>query len=295
METNDIVTKDFEAFPDVAADILNALLHDGEQVVREENLLRAPTETLYQGNGDKRNQLEDLAEYEFIQQELTTVYLFANQTNVDRHMLVRKAGYTGGYYREQYDGKLPNMCPVIELVLYWGKGRWNGPKSLQRMFCRKRIASQTWRYIDNMKLHVWEMRCLPEEVRARFTSDMRIVVDYLAEANSYRSDRKIVHKEALINMIKNLSGDTNFDETKLFMKEMKIREEDEIMACELFDQYRRQGREEGEKAGRKAGRKEGELHMIRNFMQELHLTAEEALKAARIPQEDWEQYQSQLM
>ena len=55
------------------------------------------------------------------------------------------------------------------------------------------------------------------------------------------------------------------------------------MACELFDQYRRQGREEGE------------LHMIRNFMQELHLTVEEALKAARIPQEDWEQYQKQLM
>ncbi len=76
---------------------------------------------------------------------------------------------------------------------------------------------------------------------------------------------------------------------------MEIREEDEIMACELFDQYRRQGREEGEKAGRKAGRQEGELHMIRNFMQELHLTVEEALKAARIPQEEWEQYQKQLM
>ncbi len=73
METNDIVTKDFEAFPDVAADILNTLLHDGEQVVREENLLRAPTETLYQGNGDKRNQLEDLAEYEFIQHEALCV------------------------------------------------------------------------------------------------------------------------------------------------------------------------------------------------------------------------------
>ncbi len=71
------------------------------------------------------------------------------------------------------------------------------------------------------------------------------------------------------------------------MKEMEIRDEDEIIACELFDQYRSQGREEGEK--------KGELHMIRNFMQELHLTVEEALKAARIPQEDWEQYQKQLM
>lgn len=63
METNDIVTKEFEAYPDVAADILNALLHKGEKVVREENLLPAPTETLYRGSRGNRNQLEQPAEY----------------------------------------------------------------------------------------------------------------------------------------------------------------------------------------------------------------------------------------
>ncbi len=39
------------------------------------------------------------------------------------------------------------------------------------------------------------------------------------------------------------------------MKEMEIREEGEIMACELFDQYRRQGREEGRKKGIKEEKK----------------------------------------
>ncbi len=93
-----------------------------------------------------------------------------------------------------------------------------------------------------MRLHVWEIRYLPKEIRERFTSDMRIVVDYLAEGNSYRSDRKIVHKEALINMLRSLSGDFDFEETKIFMQEMNIREGDELMACELFDQYIRKGK-----------------------------------------------------
>ena len=68
------------------------------------------------------------------------------------------------------------------------------------------IPEEAWEYIDEIKLHVYEMRHLPEETRELFQSDMRIVVDYLAEGNEYRSDRKIVHKAALIRMIRVLSG-----------------------------------------------------------------------------------------
>ncbi len=54
------------------------------------------------------------------------------------------------------------------------------------------------------------------------------------------------------------------------------------MACELFDQYVRKGREEGI------------LLTIHNFMKELNLTAEEALKAAGIPPKEWSKYESKL-
>ena len=42
-------------------------------------------------------------------------------------------------------------------------------------------------------IYIWEMRYLPQEVRERFHSDMRIVLDYLAEGNNLRSDQKVVH------------------------------------------------------------------------------------------------------
>ncbi len=79
-EQKDLAEKDFVAFPDVAADTLNALLYDGEPIVSAAELLSAPTETLYYGDSGKRlrNQYEDLAKYEMREGQIRAMYLFAN-------------------------------------------------------------------------------------------------------------------------------------------------------------------------------------------------------------------------
>ena len=161
-------------------------------------------------------------------------------------MLLRKAGYTGGVYREQYENKTQNIFPVVEFVLYWGNHRWRSSRDIRRLFRKRKIFDDTWKYIDELKLHVFEMRYLPEETRKLFQSDMRIVVDFLAEGEGYRSDRKIVHKAALIKMIKVLSGEMDTEDVEKWMEEQEIREEDEVTVCELFDQYERRGMERGE-------------------------------------------------
>lgn len=246
-DAKDLVEKDFMAFPDVAADVVNALLYNGEQIVSATELLSAPTETLYHGNSDKklRNQYEDLAKYEMREGQIQTMYLFANQTVPDSRMILRKAGYMGGAYREQYEEKISSSCPVIELVLYWGEGHWHGARSIRQLFSGRRLPPKAWQYIDDIQLHVWEMRYLPQEVRERFGSDMRIVLDYLAEGDSYRSDRPVVHKGALIRMIRALSGDCDVEDIAEQLEELSIKEEDEITVCELFEQYERKGRSEG--------------------------------------------------
>lgn len=71
--------------------------------------------------------------------------------------------------------------------------------------------------------------------------------DYLAEGNACRSDRKVIHKEATIKMLRVLSGDKNVDDTEEILKGLDITEEDEkISMCELFDQYTRRGISEKE-------------------------------------------------
>lgn len=58
------------------------------------------------------------------------------------------------------------------------------------LFEGKKLPARTMSYVDDLKLLVFELRNLPEEVRRRFQSDMRIVVDYLAEGKDYRSEQK---------------------------------------------------------------------------------------------------------
>ena len=257
-EKKDTVEKEFVSFPDIAADVINALLYQGKMIEKAENLLTGPTETIYQGMKKQRSQYEDLCKYEMEDGKVNIMYLIANQSRTDGKMLLRKAGYVGGVYREQYEGKTQNIFPVIEFVLYWGYPRWKSNRDIRKLFRRRKLDGETWKYIDELRLHVFEMRYLTEETRKLFQSNMRIVVDFLAEGNGYRSQRKIVHKAALIRMIKVLSGETDIEGIEAWMEEQGIREEDEVTVCELFDQYVRQGRAEGLAEGLSEGRAEGE-------------------------------------
>lgn len=256
-EKKDFAQKEFLAFPDIAADTINALLYQGCGLAHAESLWPGPTETIYQGREGLRDQYEDLSKYELIDGRVRVMYLIANQTRTDGKMLLRKAGYTGGIYREQYEGKIQDTFPVIEFILYWGNPRWRSSRDIRDLFGKRSLPGEMWKYIDGVKIHVYEMRHLPEETRQLFQSDMRIVVDYLAKGAGYRSERKIRHKAALIKMIRVLSGETETDGIEEWLKKQGIREEDEISMCELFDQYERKGREEGKQEGIAVGRIEG--------------------------------------
>lgn len=228
-ESKDVTQKNLEGFPDVAADILNVFIHEGKKMVKADLLYPAPTETEYAAPGSVlRNQLEDVSKYEMQNGKIRVQYLLANQSDEDSKMILRKAGYVGAVYREQYDGKVSDRFPVVSSVLYWGRGHWRKARSIRELFREMDLSPQLWKLTDDSKLHVFEMRNLSQEVRELFCSDMRLVVDYLAEGYSFQSDRPVVHKEALIRLLRALGGDVNVEDTAKLMEEMNIKEEDEI-------------------------------------------------------------------
>ena len=113
--------------------------------------------------------------------------------------------------------------------------------------------------------------------------------DYLAEGNAYRSDRKVIHKEATIKMLRVLSGDKNVDDTEEILKALDIAEEDEkISMCELFDQYTRRGISQGISQGISKGiiimckdfnaTYEDTLHKLKNKLNISEKEAEEQMK-----------------
>ena len=58
-------------------------------------------------------------------------------------------------------------------------------------------------------------------------------------------------------MINVLSGEEDSATESAVLKEMNIREEDEITMCELFEQYVRMGKREGRQEGRREERQSG--------------------------------------
>lgn len=271
MGQKDLAAKQFERSPEVFADIINALVFEGEQVILPKDLQPAPTESLYPAvNGVLRNQYNDVSQYEMKNGRIVMQYTLENQTRPDYKILLRKAGYEGAIYRQQYDGK--NTYPAITLVLYWGDTAWHSSPDLHRFFRGKRIHRTARKYIDNICLHMYSMRCLPLEVRQRFRSDMRIVVDYLAEGEKYRpTDQEIVDPEATMRMLNALTGELVFLDNIKLLQEQQEKGGKITMGYAmsmLLERGREQGVQEGREQGVQEGRKEEKMRCAEAFVKE---------------------------
>lgn len=248
MGQKDLAAKQLECSPEVFADIINALVYEGEQVIEAADLRPAPTESLYPAKtGMLRNQYNDVSKYEIKEGRIAIQYTLENQSSPDYKILLRKAGYEGAIYRQQYDGG--DTYPAITLVLYWGDIGWRTGSNLHQFFGRKKIHSMARKYIDNISLHMYSMKHLPKEIRQRFKSDMRVVVDYLAEGAEYiPTEQEITDLDKTMHMLYVLTGETDFiDDIERLQKR---REKGEKITMEYaLTRMKREGREQGIKEG----------------------------------------------
>ncbi len=263
MGQKDLAAKRFESSSEVFADIVNAFVYDGEQVLLPQNLQPAPTESLYSAqNGELRNQYNDVSKYEIRNGKIVMQYTLENQSRPDYRILLRKAGYEGAIYRQQYNGK--ETYPAITLVLYWGDAAWNPITDLYNFFRRKKIHHKARKYMDNVCLHLYSMKCLPREIRQRFKSDMRVVVDYLAEAELYEAtEQEIAEPDAVIRMLYALTGETDFMEHMDLLQERQEKGEKITMGYALT-KYMERGREQG----KREGKIEEKMHCAEAFVAE---------------------------
>lgn len=104
---------------------------------------------------------------------------------------------------------------------------------------------------------MYPMRCLPLEIRQRFKSDMRVVVDYLAEGKEYEpADQEIADIEGTMRMLYALTGDADFINNIGMMQECQ-RKGGRVTMCEVVDKFVQRGREQGIKEGIKEGLEKG--------------------------------------
>ena len=74
----------------------------------------------------------------------------------------------------------------------------------------------------------------------------------------------------------------------------KTTEEGVNEMCEVIEKYIAEGRSEGIRKGRSEGRREGKAEAIRNLMESMSMTAEQAMKALKIPAGEFGKYMTLL-
>ncbi len=262
MAEKDIAEKTLEAYNDVFADIVNVLLFNGKEKVKEEELEPAAARSVYKADQKLREQERDTAKYWRNHNIRISLFGLENETQPENDMPLRVFGYDGASYRDQIfyvkgeDGKYRKNTnpryPVTTLVLYFGTKRWNKPTTIYECVADN-LDDDIKPFVTNLKINLFEIAFLSDEQAAMFKSDFRIVVDYFVQIrknNDYiPTDTHFTHVKEILQMMSVLTNDNRFEEAA-----NAIAEGDEVNnMCDVLDRVEKRGEIRGEIRGEKKG------------------------------------------
>lgn len=206
MAEKDKVQRTLESYNDVFADIMNVLLFDGREVVKEDELTDAQPFSYYKMDGKKvRGQERDVAKFWKNGEIRLSLIGLENQMKTERSMPLRVIGYDGAAYRSQLNQKgKKRYYPVISLVLYFGtKRHWKKNRSLRDVVF---VPDELDNYVSDYKINVFELAWLSDEQIQAFKSDFREVALFLRSLRTgeefQESDRKIAHVMEILDLFR---------------------------------------------------------------------------------------------
>lgn len=213
MAEKDIAEKTLEAYNDVFADIVNGLLFEGREVVKEEELEAESEISMYKADDRLHEQERDVAKYWKNGEIRIALYGFENQTSIDSAMPLRVLSYDGAAYRNQLNQKDRKFFyPVITLVLYFGDDEWNKPKNL--LGCLN-IPEELKPFVHDYKINLFEISRLTEDQVAKFKSDFKIIADYFVKRRKipeYRGSKDTIkHVDEFFKLMKILTNDNEIE------------------------------------------------------------------------------------
>ncbi|WP_304975868.1 Rpn family recombination-promoting nuclease/putative transposase [uncultured Acetatifactor sp.] len=252
MAEKDIAEKTLEAYDDVFADIINVLLFQGRQFVKEDELEEESLASSYKADGRLHAQERDVAKYWRKGLVRIALYGLENQTAIDGDMPLRLFSYDGAAYRAQLltdremkekTGRTAPRYPVVTLVLYFGYDRhWKRPKTL---FECLDIPEEIKPYVNDHRMNLYEVAYLSDEQVEMFTSDFKVVADYFVQMrknkNYVASEVTIKHVHELLQLMAVMTQDSRFED--VYSPDMERRE---MTMCEVLDRVENKGIQKGE-------------------------------------------------
>ena len=244
------------------ADIINGLIFKGEHRVKPEELSNGNVHSQYKADDGKLHELERDATKHWKRGIVEfSVLGLENQTVVDNFMPFRIFSYDGNGYRSQLLQERPVMVPVVTIVLYFGtEHHWNAKKNL---LAHMNVPEGLEEYVNDFKIHVFEIAWLSAEEVSRFESDFKVVANFFVKKRidpNYdgRDETEIKHVDAVLKLLSAMTGDARYAN---LLTNPNAKKGVHNM-CDVAERLENKGRAEG----RTEGRTEERMANIRNML-----------------------------
>lgn len=267
----DTVLKNYWNDKEQFADLFNAVLFDGEQIIKPEELEDADTEeSNVLEHREYAESIKASRDNMKIQKKSTTLGVqfvllgLEHQEHIHYAMPMRVMGYDYGSYKKQYDSnarqyktasgmeedeylsrmkRTDKFTPVITIVVYYGEKAWDGATSLHGML---NIPEKMKALVNDYKMRLVEARENKLTLHNMNNKDFFYMMDVMLDKSIPRNEAKArviqYSREHKVDkaVIMAVAGATN---VKLDYNALAQR--GEVDMCTLFEEERLEGKVEG--------------------------------------------------
>ena len=276
----DIVLKNYWNDNAQFADLFNAVLFDGKQVIKSEELESKDTESSsileHKGYAESLKASRDIIKVRKKSTALNVEFVLLgleSQERIHYAMPMRIMGYDYSSYKKQYDDnakqyktaedmdddeylsrmkRTDKFIPVITVVVYYGEKAWDGAKSLHEML---EISEEIAPFINDYKMLLVEARQNNLSLSNINNQDLFNLLQIILNLDLSKQEKRkkaieySKEHETDKSVIMTIAGATNckLDYDALAKK-------GELDMCSLFEATRIEGKIEGKLEGKLEGR-----------------------------------------
>ena len=290
------------------ADLFNAYLYNGEQVIKSEELEELDTDAsdvveigeVKESVKGARDVIKIAKKYDGVEYVLLAI---ENQEGIHYAMPIRVMGYDHYSYNKQYNDrknyyknngislkddefisgirKTDKFLPVITLVLYYGEKDWDGPRSLYDMLV---IPDRIKHFVGNYPINIIQMKDNDLVLHNQYNVDLFKIMSIIYDTKKSVAQRIAALREFEANkevdekVIDVIVATTNMNVNKKKVGEQKV--------CTFW--------EEAKKIEREDARLEAQYEAIHNIMESLNMSMEQAMDVLKIPESERSKYTSRV-
>lgn len=193
------------------ADLINARFFQGKRVVKPENLQDADKELIYPWIQNGEKVLRDNV-MKWMGNTLLAIFVVEHQSKVDYHMVFRiMLGESLAYQRQWIQKKKEHrkqgdlktgvellsgmkkeekFCPVLSLVVYYGKEPYDGVTNLREMLEWTEETSVLAKYISDYQINVFDYH--NQKSFGEFHTELQLLFEFLRYASDKDTLKKVL-------------------------------------------------------------------------------------------------------